>query len=163
VNVVLALTQMKKFTNHIDHVTWISSLENIAMNVAALERITEAKFTRFDRHDMGFVMYLSWEAGLEVVAPMTNRTDFNQALHEHLRTRGEGVLGVVFGVRDLEQHKARLESLGMWVGPLMDDHPDSPWHHKLVLRERMAPPVMNSWFVLGDIDYADDVIPFGDA
>jgi len=29
--------------------------------------------------------------------------------------------------------------------------------------ERMAPPVMNSWFILGDIDYADGVIPFGDA
>jgi hypothetical protein len=45
----------------------------------------------------------------------------------------------------------------------MDDHPDSPWHHKLILREKFAPPVMNSWLILGDIDYADDVIPFGDA
>jgi hypothetical protein len=153
---------MKKFANHIDHVVWISRLESIEANVAALEKLTEAKLTRFDRTDMGFVMYLSWEAGLEVVAPMTERTEFNQALYERLQTHGEGLLGVVFGVRDLDKHKARLEGLGMWVGPLMDDHPDSPWRHKLVLRERMASPVMNSWFILGDIDYADDVIPFGD-
>jgi hypothetical protein len=45
----------------------------------------------------------------------------------------------------------------------MDDHPDSPWHHKLVLRERMAGMVMNSVFIFGDIDYAEGVIPFGDA
>jgi hypothetical protein len=154
---------MKKFANHIDHVTWISHLENIEKNVASLEKLTQAKLVRFDRKDMGFVMYLSWEAGLEVVAPLPERSAFNQALHERLRTHGEGIVGVVFGVRDLEKHKARLESLGMTLGPLMDDHPDSPWHHKLVLRERMAPPVMNDWFVLGDIDYADDVIPFEDA
>lgn len=154
---------MKKFTNHIDHVTWISHFQNIEKNVAALEKLTEAKLVRFDRNDMGFVMYLSWEAGLEVVAPLPERSAFNQALYERLQTHGEGILGVVFGVRDLEKHKARLETLGMAVGPLMDDHPDSPWHHQLVLRERMAPPVMNGWFVLGDIDYADNVIPFGDA
>jgi hypothetical protein len=45
----------------------------------------------------------------------------------------------------------------------MDDHPDSPWRQKLVLWERLAGLVMNSCFILGDIDYADTVIPFGDA
>jgi hypothetical protein len=154
---------MKKFTNHIDHAVWISHLENIEKNVAALEAITDAKLERFDRRDMGFVMYLSWEAGLEVVAPTVSRTDFNSALHDRLERQGEGLLGVVFGVKDLDRHKARLEALGMGLGPMMDDHQDSPWHHKLVLRERAAPPVMNSWLILGDIDYADDVIPFGDA
>ena len=62
-----------------------------------------------------------------------------------------------------EAHKARLEKLGFQVGPLMDDHPDSPWHDKLVLWERMAGEVMNTNIVFGDIDYADEVIPFGDA
>jgi hypothetical protein len=153
---------MKKFTNHIDHVTWISRFETIGKNVADLERLTDAKLARFERKDMGFVMYLNWEAGLEVVAPLPERSAFNQALYDRLESHGEGLLGVVFGVRDLDKHKARLEKLGMPVGPLMDDHPDSPWHHKLVLRERIAPPVMNSWFILGDIDYADNVISFGD-
>ena len=45
----------------------------------------------------------------------------------------------------------------------LDDHPDSPWHDTLVLWERTAGAVMNTNFILGDIDYADDVIPFGDA
>lgn len=154
---------MKKFTNHIDHVVWISRLENIETNVAELEKVADVKLQRFECKDMGFVMYLNWEAGLEVVAPMQERSDFNQALHDRLQSHGEGLLGVVFGVRDLDKHKARLEAQGIPVGPLMDDHPDSPWHHKLVLRERAVPPVFNGWFVFGDIDYADGVIPFGDA
>jgi hypothetical protein len=154
---------MKKFTNHVDHVAWISKLENLEANVAQLEKLADAKLTRFERKDMGFVMYINWEAGLEVVAPLPKPTEFNQVLRDWLDTRGEGVMSVVFGVRDLERHKARLEALGFEVGPLMDDHPDSPWHDKLVLWERVAGIVMNSCFIIGDIDYTDDVIPFGNA
>jgi hypothetical protein len=154
---------MKKFINHVDHVAWISKPENLDANVAQLEKLSGAKLTRFARKDMGFTMCISWEAGLEVVAPMAEPTEFNKILYDWLATRGEGVMSVVFGVRCLDQHKARLESQGFEVGPLMDDHSDSPWRQKLVLWERMAGVVMNSCFILGDIDYADDVIPFGDA
>jgi hypothetical protein len=154
---------MKKFTNHIDHVAWISRPENLEANVAVLENLADAKLTRFERKDMGFVMYISWEAGLELVSPMKEPTAFNKMLHDWLDTRGEGVMSVVFGVKDLDKHKARLEALGLEAGPLMDDHPDSPWHDKLVLWERMAGMVMNTCFILCDIDYADDVIPFHDA
>ena len=154
---------MQKFTNHIDHVAWISWPETLEANIAQLEKLAGAKLTRFERKDMGFVMYINWEAGLEVVAPLPEPTEFNQWLREWLETRGEGVMSVVFGVRDLDKHKARLEALGFEVGPLMDDHPESPWHDKLKLWERLAGQAMNTNFILGDIDYADGVIPFGEA
>lgn len=154
---------MKKFTNHVDHVAWISRPENLDANVAQLEKLTGASLTRFAREDMGFTMCISWEAGLEVVSPAEERTDFNAMLWGWLDSKGEGVFAVVFGVKDLEAHKARLEAMGFPVGPLMDDHPASPWHDKLVLWERVAGEAMNSNIVLGDIDYADDIIPFGDA
>lgn len=154
---------MKKFTSHIDHVAWISRPENLEANIDQLEKLADAKLTRFERQDMGFVMYINWEAGLEVVSPLPEPTAFNQWLRDWLEARGEGVISVVFGVRDLERHKARLEALGFEVGPLMDDHPDSPWRDKLTLWERQAGVVMNTNFTLGDIDYADGVIPFGDA
>ena len=154
---------MKKFINHVDHVAWLSRPENLDANVAQLEKLTGATLTRFARADMGFTMCISWEAGLEVVAPMEQRTDFNQWLWSELERKGEGVTSVVFGVKDLDAHKARLARLGVEVGPLMDDHPDSPWHNRLVLREHMAGEAINTNIILGDIDYADDVIPFGDA
>jgi hypothetical protein len=153
---------MKKFTNHVDHVAWVSRPENLEANVTKLEQLTGAKLTRFDRHDLGFIMCISWEAGLEVVAPMKQPTDFNQWLNHWLDTRGEGVIGIIFGVQDLDAHAARLKTHGIEAGPLMDDHPASPWHHRLVLWERMAGEAMNSCIILGDIDYADDIIPFGD-
>lgn len=153
---------MRKFVNHIDHVAWISRPENLEANVAKLEVLADAKLERFVRKDMGFVMYVNWEAGLEIVSPTAEPTEFNKALRDRLETHGEGVAAVVYGVRDLEKSRARLEVLGHTPGPLMDDHPDSPWHHKLVLRERIAGDYLGSWFVLGDIDYADGVIPVTD-
>ncbi len=154
---------MKKFINHVDHVAWLSHPDNLEANVARLEQITGATLRRFSREDMGFTMCISWEAGLEVVAPMEKRTDFNQWLWSELEAKGEGVSSVVFGVKDLDAHKARLEKLGFEVGPLMDDHPDSPWHDQLELWERNAGEVMNTNIILGDIDYNDNVIPFVDA
>jgi hypothetical protein len=153
---------MKKFVNHIDHVAYVSTLANIERNVAELEAVTGASLQRFQRDDMGFVMYLDWDAGLEVVAPYDEKTDFNISLHDRLEKHGEGLFSIVFGVDDLEKHKEKLEAKGMQVGPLMDDLPTSPWHHRLVLRERIAPAVMNSQIVLSQIDYQDDVIKFVD-
>lgn len=155
--------KMKKFVNRIDHVTWISRPENIESNVATLEALSGARLTRFDREDMGFSMYINWEAGLEVVTPMEKPTDFNRMLYDWLESRGEGLMGVVFGIRDLDKHKARLEEQGFDVGPIMDDHPDSPWHHKIRLFERVGGVVMNSTFILGDIDYQEGMIRFEDA
>lgn len=154
---------MKKFVNHIDHVTWISRLETLEENVAQLEAVTDGKLLRFQREDMGFVMYIDWDAGLEVVAPMDQRTEFNVMLHDWLETRGEGLMGVVFGVDDLEKHKDLLEGKNIPVGPVMDDLPTSPWHHRLVLRERaVLQPVIGSSIILGQIDYQDDVIKLAD-
>ena len=156
------VAKMKKFINHVDHVAWISRPENLDANVAQLEKLTGAKLTRFSRSDMGFTMCIDWEAGLEVVAPMEERTDFNEWLWSELETKGEGVSSVIFGIKDLEAHRARLEKMGFEVGPLLDDHPDSPWHHRLVLHERLAGEAINTNIILGDIDYQDDVIPFVD-
>ena len=42
---------MQKFTNHIDHVAWISPPETIAANVADLEKLSGASLARFERED----------------------------------------------------------------------------------------------------------------
>jgi hypothetical protein len=148
---------MKKFINHVDHVAWISRPKPRRQCRPARE-LTGATLTRFARKDMGFTMCISWEAGLEVVAPMEERTDFNQWLWSELERKGEGVTSVVFGVKDLDAHKARLEAMGFPVGPLMgrssgfavarqvgavgarrrrcDEHQHRPRRHRLCGRRR---------------------------
>jgi hypothetical protein len=116
---------MKKFINHVDHVAWLVRPENLDAHLAQMERVTGATLRRFSRADMGFTMCISWEAGLEVVCPHEERTEFNSWLWSELETNGEGVTSVVFGVKDLDWHRTRLEKMGIPVGPLMDDHADT--------------------------------------
>jgi hypothetical protein len=153
---------LKKFTNHIDHVAWISWPATLDENVARLETLAGVKLTRFDRQELGIIICANWEAGLEVLSFSDPPTDFNLALRTWLEEHGEGVMSVVFGVSQLDAHQKRLAQMGITLGPLLDDDAQSPWHHKMNLRERIAGPIMNTTLVLGDIDYADGVIPFGD-
>ncbi|HKX80277.1 MAG TPA: hypothetical protein VJM34_17330 [Novosphingobium sp.] len=152
---------MKKLVNHVDHVAWISRPENLDANVAELERLSGATLARSDSR-MGITVCISWEAGLEVIAPTGEETPINKELREYLETRGEGVYAVIFGVADIEAHKRRLEALGLKVGPEVGGGPSASSGARVVVRERRVKQVMNSWFVLGDIDYADDVVSFAD-
>lgn len=151
---------MKKFINHVDHAVYLSRWDAIEVNAAQLTALTDAEMERCERPDMGCVIYVDWAAGLEIVAPLPQRSQLNQALYDRLDSHGEGLLAIVFGVEDLEAHKAKLEAKGLQVGPLMVGHSDEPWFERLLLRERFGPQFMNSWLVFGQIDYADDEIKF---
>lgn len=153
---------MKKFVNHVDHAVYLSSLEALDANIASLEALTDAKLERCAREDMGAMICVDWSAGLEVVAPLAERTEANAGLHARLESHGEGLLAVVYAVEDLEAHKAKLESRGFEIGPLMSADPIEPWYNRIVLRERFAPPVMGSWMVFSEIDYDADLIKFVD-
>lgn len=148
---------MRKLVNRIDHVAWICELANIEAHVAEMERVLDIKLEHFDRSDMGIVVYYNMAAGIEVVAPLAERSEANQKFHHRLETAGEGLLGVVFGVKDLDSHKARLEGIGYAVGQFIDQS-HSPWRDKVVLRQRMAPSLINSMIVLGENDYDDDML-----
>ena len=151
---------VKKFINHVDHVAWICRYENVEANIARLEALSGVTLERFERKDIGISISANWESGLELLSPLPARTEFNGGLYDHLDAHGEGVYAVVFGVPSLEKHKHYLEARGFEVGPEVDDHVDSPWHDKMVLRERMTDPFLTSNFVLGQIDYRDDIIRF---
>jgi hypothetical protein len=96
-------------------------------------------------------------AGIEVVAPLDERSDANRTFHERLETSGEGLMGVVFGVNDIDKHKARIEGIGQTLGPIIDQS-HSPWRDKVVLRQRMAPSLINTMIVLGQNDYDEDML-----
>lgn len=151
---------MKKFVNRVDHAVYICNLADVDANIERLEMLTDAKLERCERHDMGALICVDWSAGLEVVAPLAPRSEVNEALHQRLETNGEGLLAIVYGVADLEAHKAKLETKGVAIGPLMTGDPSEPWYNRIMLRERFGPPVMGSWLVFSQIDYQDGLIHF---
>ena len=148
---------MRKLVNRVDHIAYICEYANITAHVAEMEKVLDIKLEHFDRSDMGLIVYYNMAAGIEVVAPLPERSAANAGFYARLAGQGEGVLGVVFGVKDLDSHKARLEAMGHALGEMIDQS-HSPWRDKVVLRQRMAPSLVNTIMMLGQNDYAEDML-----
>ncbi|API59931.1 hypothetical protein BSL82_11930 [Tardibacter chloracetimidivorans] len=153
---------MKQFVNHIDHVAWVSHLETLEENAAQLSIISGVRFEPFEREEWGIVGYFSPKSGIEIVAPMERETEFNVKFKERLQTSGEGVWGVIMGVRNLDQEADRLAAHGFALGPVMQGDSRDPWYDKVRLSERVVGTRMNCQFVVGDIRYSDDAIDYVD-
>jgi methylmalonyl-CoA/ethylmalonyl-CoA epimerase len=79
-------------------------------------KLLGATFHRATAEDvvtLGIRVAMSWDAGIELVSPMPDRESF---ITEFLEQRGEGLMGVVFAVDDVEAaHKAAQDlGVGVW-------------------------------------------------
>jgi hypothetical protein len=150
---------MAQNIKHIDHVIWICHPENQAQYVEKLAKLSEAKFHGpLERGDLGVRIYISWSSGLEIIAPLEKATIYSQSLKDHLAKRGEGLLGVVFGVSNIEEARKRAMMLGYEVSPLIQNAGDEPYVDETeVMKEIMVGDFMNSLFVFGEIKYAKGV------
>jgi methylmalonyl-CoA/ethylmalonyl-CoA epimerase len=58
----------------------------------------------------GISVAISWEAGIELCAPIPER---ESVVSQFLEQNGEGVMSVVFGVQEIEEAKVQAESAGI--------------------------------------------------
>jgi hypothetical protein len=151
---------VKRFIDHVDHVVWVCRPDGIDAYAAQLGALCDAELLGpWSRDDLGMTLYLSWDAGLEIVAPHAERTPFNAMFYDHLEAHGEGLLGIVFGVRDIEAARERAKQLGYEPGPLMTESDEAPWAGKHdALLESIVGRFMNTTFIFGQIDYAPGVL-----
>jgi len=59
---------------------------------------------------LGIRAAMSWDAGIELVSPMPGRDSF---VTEIIQQRGEGLIGVVFAVDDVEAAREAAKALGV--------------------------------------------------
>jgi len=150
---------MAQNTKHVDHVFWICKLENQERYVRQLAAICDTQFHGpVDRPDLGTRIYLSWRSGLEIIAPLEETTIYSKSLKDQLAARGEGLLGVIFGVADIEEARRRAIQLGYPVSPLIENAGHEPYIGETeVMKEIMVGEFMNSTLVFGEIRYAKGV------
>lgn len=145
--------------NRVDHVIWACRAENQVAYIKKLSALTKHVFDGpHERPDVGVRTYLSWEGGLQILAPMDVDTLFACAMREHLETKGEGLYGVVFGVPDIEEAKLRAVELGYQPSDTIRNNGDEPWASKTEkMEEAIVGDFINSIFIFGEITYRDGV------
>lgn len=150
-----------KVVNRVDHIAWLCRSENLEAYVEKLKNMLEVKWDGpHVREHWGIVNYVSWSSGLEILSPIEgSETPHARQLNDHLEQKGEGLLSVVLGVRDIRRAVADARSRGIDAQePFSLGFPH--WTSKLGQSwEAIAGDFMNTMMVYGPIDYKDGVLP----
>jgi predicted enzyme related to lactoylglutathione lyase len=105
---------VQKSVQRVDHVAIIVYKENVEKYV---RKLSDALGVTFDPptivESTGVVAALSWDSGLEILAPLREEGRFWDRLQRH----GEGCSIIVFGVADMDEAKARAQAAGVAPGP----------------------------------------------
>src|SRR3546814_809738 len=92
--------------NRVDHILYIAWPENQEAYVEQLSKLCKVKFYGpVDKPEFGIRLYINWAAGLEVVSPVSDTAPWSLQMRDYLERRGEGVMNVIFGVRDINEAK----------------------------------------------------------
>ena len=135
--------------SRIDHVFVTVSPGNFQPCIDKLTQVLGVRFQGPIRRDgQNTQAAVDWEAGIEVLAPIREEGP----LWEQIQNRGEGQMGVVFGVADLD--KAREKAAAEGIRPLMNVglDGDEPWFDQFeTVEETVLTPIFGANIVLGEI------------
>lgn len=103
---------MAEGVNCIHHVVWCIEPESMPRVRALWEDALGVAMQDIDLPDLGIHVMISWEAGIEIMAPTYAEGALVQTARDFLAEKGEGVFSVVFNVANLADSVARYSSFG---------------------------------------------------
>jgi hypothetical protein len=127
----------RRYINRIDHFIWVVRPENIKKYVEQAERLFNIEFEHMHGPTVAGTdrdCYVSFDAGLEFMAPLGSGDPTSAQFLRYLDDHGEGPWGFVFGVEELDGPTGRAKAEGYPVGELVQPSED-------IQRNR----IMHSW------------------
>jgi hypothetical protein len=157
----------KRYSGRIDHFIWVVRPENIGRYVAEAEDLFGVSFEHMHGPSLAGTSrdcYVSWEAGLEFMAPLGRDDPTSAFFLQYLEEHGEGPWGFVFGVDSLSQSVARAQAAGYEVGEIVQGQDTDArtammrrWTCKVSdVREVHVGSFLGTQIMFGDIDYLED-------
>jgi hypothetical protein len=157
----------RRYLNRVDHFIWVVRPENIARYVEQATRLFGVEFEHMHGPTVAGTdrdCYVSFDAGLEFMAPLGRGDATSAQFLDYLEEHGEGPWGFVFGVADLGEPSARARAAGFPVGELVQsDDPQAreramrSWTaHVRDAREIYVGTFLGTEIMFGDMRYAGD-------
>jgi hypothetical protein len=144
---------LKQNVNRIDHLAIVVSAASFENCLERLTRALEARFVRAEREDLGLLIAIDWDAGLEILAP----TGPASPLWDRLQTHGEGQITIIYGVKDLDAAASRAKAAGFGLGAEIGLIGGEPWAAQFdVLREIPLSELCGIRIALGQIEPRED-------
>jgi hypothetical protein len=142
--------KLQKHVGRIDHVVITVYPSSYRPMIDKLTRLLGVEFMECRREDQNVVASISWEAGLEVTAPIEE----HGLIWEHLQRTGEGSVAIVFGVDDMDEALRRVHDGGVQTLPVeINLQGDEPFADLFdVVREIPLEPLHGVQLLLGQIE-----------
>lgn len=97
------------------HVVWCVRAESLPGLRAYWTEALGVPLAAFEVAEAGISVLMSWEAGVEIIAPAADPGSFTPAVLGFLEARGEGVFSTVYEVDDLDAAVAAAVAAGATV------------------------------------------------
>ena len=150
-----------RYNNRLDHVAWVCFASNFERNIELLSKLGGRPLDGpHDKPEIGIRIAISWETGLEVIAPIPGSEAPAACGANRILERGEGIYGILFGVADMEVALERARSAGYTPGDLIrgGGDPHVPWAGKYkTLLESNIGKVMNTDFMYCFAEYPRNI------
>jgi predicted enzyme related to lactoylglutathione lyase len=115
---------LQQAINHVDHVGIIVYPENVEKYVKYLSDVLNVTFDEPIRNEaVGVIAVLSWDSGLEIMAPMRKEGRY----WDKLQKFGEGTVTLIFGVKDIDAAIRRAKEHGADLDFEVTLNGDEPW------------------------------------
>jgi hypothetical protein len=110
--------------NTVHHVVWCVHPESLERVRAMWQDALGITLVDVDLPELGCLVLVSWEGGLEIMAPTYPEGQLADLARQFLAEKGEGVFSVVFNVPDLDDAVAGMQALGAALVYREDITPD---------------------------------------
>jgi len=132
----------------IDHVAFLVAPQNFESCLESMGSALGLDFQRAHRDDLGLMIGVDWDAGIEILAPTGPESVFWNRLQE----KGEGAATVIFGVADIDAAKEQARNAGLGYSAEIGLRGDEPWADRFeIVREAALDPICGISLVLGEI------------
>jgi catechol 2,3-dioxygenase-like lactoylglutathione lyase family enzyme len=140
----------------VSHVVYCVRLEHFDEAVAFWTDGLGVRFERVDIQGAGLRIEFAEDAGIEVIAPTEDEAGRGSLAQDFLDENGEGVLGVVYRVPDLDGSIAAVGRGGVDVRRRASFTGKAPWSDRYdALEEAHLTPLHGMRVTLGRIDYKE--------
>jgi hypothetical protein len=110
---------MSQSSKRVDHVIFCLEPANVASAAATFSQLLDINFEGpLERADTGLVIYVDWDAGIELMAPTDPAIAREQ--RQFLDEQGEGVFRICFNFPDRDEALDRATKMGIGVRSRFD-------------------------------------------
>jgi catechol 2,3-dioxygenase-like lactoylglutathione lyase family enzyme len=137
----------------VSHVVYCFRDENLDKAAEFLTNVLGAKFEDSSRPELGLRIFVSFENGLELIAPSPEVGVAGERFTRFLDEHGEGVYNIVYGVADLDETADRAKPYGVNVTHRSSFADVPPWQGRFdVLDEAHFETYLGMKITLGRIE-----------